>query len=107
MWLCRLGSWATLVFEIGFPLAMLFRWLRTPWLLAGVGLHLGILVTIDVGWFSQATLCWYAVFLSPEHCDSLYRGLQRMFVWNRWHRPSDEGDQGAEDDQGAQCRVGP
>jgi hypothetical protein len=66
LWLCRFASWGTICWEIGFPLLVAIRWLR-PWaLLAGVGLHVGILVAMEVGWFSQVTLCWYAVFLSGE-----------------------------------------
>jgi len=61
---CRLLSWGTLLFEIGFPLFILFAWLR-PWtLLAGLLLHLGILIHTEVGWFTPAILCWYALFLS-------------------------------------------
>lgn len=66
MWICRLSSWGTLVWEIGFPLLVAMRWVR-PWaLLAGVALHVGILLSMEVGWFSQVTLCWYAVFLNGD-----------------------------------------
>ena len=77
MWLCQLSSWGTLVWEIGFPLLVAVRWFR-PWaLLAGVGLHLGILLTMEVGWFSQVTLCWYAVFLSGDTLGRIAARLQR------------------------------
>jgi hypothetical protein len=63
MLLCRLAAWGTIAFEFGFALLVWFRRLR-PWVLAaGITLHLGILVTMEVGWFSQFTLCYYAVFL--------------------------------------------
>jgi hypothetical protein len=39
-----------------------WRWV----LLAGVGLHLGILLTIEIGWFSQVTLCFYLLFVPGE-----------------------------------------
>jgi hypothetical protein len=66
MWMCQLASWGTLVWEIGFPLLVAVRWFR-PWtLLAGVALHIGILLSMEVGWFSQVTLCWYAVFLNGD-----------------------------------------
>jgi hypothetical protein len=91
---CRFLSWATLVFEIGFPFFLLFgawgAWRRLtvqaqgktpyegyrfvawlpplrPWLLlAGVFFHLGILVHTEVGFFSPATASWYALFLSGD-----------------------------------------
>lgn len=71
MFVCRLLSWGTLAFELGFAFVMAIprRWafsrrLRSCWLLAGVALHLGILIHTEVGWFSPATLCWYVLFLS-------------------------------------------
>lgn len=60
---CRLFSWATLIFEVGFPLWILIRAAR-PWLfISGVTLHIGIFVSMDVGWFSPFTLCWYVLFI--------------------------------------------
>ncbi len=100
---CRLMSWGTLIFEIGFPFFVAiarrrrfvlevrgknpaegFRFAFTlpalrPWaLLAGLAFHLGILIHTEVGWFSPATVAWYALFLSGE-------GV-RNFVLPRWVR---------------------
>ena len=80
----RLLSWGTLVFEIGFPFCVMVARRRhvcgvtipalRPWaLLAGLAFHLGILVHTEVGWFSPATLCWYALFLSGERVQSCVR----------------------------------
>jgi hypothetical protein len=77
MLVCRLIAWSTLVFELGFPLLILFRRVR-PWLLAfGVAFHLGIWLSTEVGWFSPITLCWYALFLEPETADRLSNLLLR------------------------------
>jgi hypothetical protein len=77
MLICRLLSWGTLAFELGFAFVMAIPrrmgWLsmlRSCTLLAGVALHLGILVHTEVGWFSPATLCWYVLFL-PVSRDAL------------------------------------
>lgn len=79
IWLCQLASWGTLVWEIGFPVLVMVRWFR-PWtLLAGVALHLGILLSMEVGWFSQVTLCWYAVFLSGDALARLATRLRARF----------------------------
>jgi hypothetical protein len=75
MWLCRLASWGTISWEIGFPLLVACRWFRRGTLLVGVLLHLGILASMEVGWFSQVTLCWYAVFLPG---DRLAAALARL-----------------------------
>ncbi|MBY0233306.1 MAG: HTTM domain-containing protein [Gemmataceae bacterium] len=66
LWVCQLMTWGTLFFELGFAFLVMSRWLRGPLLVFGLMLHLGILVVMEIGWFSQITLCWYVVFLSGE-----------------------------------------
>ncbi len=73
MLVCRFLSWGTLAFELGFafvmampPRSRFVSVMRSGMLLTGVALHLGILVHTEVGWFSPATLCWYALLLSGE-----------------------------------------
>jgi uncharacterized membrane protein YphA (DoxX/SURF4 family) len=66
LWICRVLSWATLVFEIGFPVLILLPRVR-PWLLVvGVGLHTSIALTMHVGFFSPNILVYYGLFVSPE-----------------------------------------
>jgi hypothetical protein len=72
---CRVLSWGTLVFEIGFPLFVLVRPLRRWLILAGLGFHAGILLSLEIGWFSQAAMCWYALFLRGETACRLVRPL--------------------------------
>lgn len=71
---CKLATWGTLFFELFFGLLVLFRWTRGATLLAGLALHLGILLFMEIGWFSQITLCWYVLFLSGE----------RVAAWVGW-----------------------
>ena len=103
LFLCRLFTWGTLVFEFSFGFFVLFGKRRRfvleaagkspeagfrcaitipalrPWLLlGGVALHMGILIHTEVGWFSPATVSYYAVFLSGETLD--------WFVHLRWLR---------------------
>lgn len=86
MWMCRIASWSTLIWEIAFPFLVFLPWLlprplaipalafmqrmlervRALTLLAGVALHVGIFLSMEVGWFSQVTLCWYVVFLNGD-----------------------------------------
>jgi hypothetical protein len=75
--LCRLLSWGTLLFELGFVFFVLFAPLRRWLLLAGVGLHLGILAVMEVGWFSQVTLCWYVLFLPGDRVAGFFARLGR------------------------------
>src|ERR1019366_626878 len=66
LFICRLLTWGTLAFELTFIVLVWFRPLRRWILLAGLGLHLGILMTMEIGWFSQVTMCWYALFVSGK-----------------------------------------
>jgi hypothetical protein len=72
---CKVLTWGTLIFEIGFPVFVLWKWTRIPLLLSGVLLHLGILITLEIGWFSQVTLCFYVLFLSGDTVDAAARWL--------------------------------
>jgi len=74
MWLCRLLSWGTIVFELGFPILVLIPRLR-PWaLVAGVLFHVGIFATLEIGWFSQMTLCYYPIYLKGH-------AVERFAAW--------------------------
>ena len=66
LFICRLMTWGTLAFELTFIVLIWIKPLRRWLILAGLGLHLGILVTMEIGWFSQVTMCWYALFVSGE-----------------------------------------
>ena len=61
-WWTTAATYGTLVFEILFPLVFLRR-LRRWWLLAGVCLHMGIFVFLNIGGFSEAILWTYLAFL--------------------------------------------
>lgn len=80
LFICKLLSWATLVWEIGFPLLVSIRQVR-PWVLAlGVLFHAGIFVHTEVGWFSPLTLCWYAVFLPGDKLVRFYDRCRKLLA---------------------------
>ena len=74
--LAVMGS-ATVLFEAGFPLALLHRWTRRIWLLLGVGLHLGILVLMRVHTFSLVALSAYPLLLSAQDATALAAWLRQ------------------------------
>ena len=61
-----LATYGTLVFELGFPFMVAWRRTRPFTLLAGVALHLGVWVMLEVGPFSWVMLATYVAFISPE-----------------------------------------
>ncbi len=58
-------TFATLIFEIYFPIAVWVRSLRVPWLLMGVVLHLGIALVMGLHFFAFLMLAAYVTFLEP------------------------------------------
>ena len=66
MALCRVLGIATMIFECGFPLFVLIRKTNPWWLLAGVGFHLGILLTLHAGTLSLVVIAAYPVLLDAE-----------------------------------------
>jgi len=78
-WIMVPMSWATLVFEGGFPLLWLIRWVR-PWLLLlGLGFHLGILFMMNVPNFTWASLVAYPLLLNPEQYGRLQDRVARLW----------------------------
>ena len=65
-WITAPFGTITVLFECAFPLLIWFR--RTnPWMVAiGCGMHLGILLLMNVGPFSYVALAAYPVLLHPE-----------------------------------------
>lgn len=59
--------------------AALNRWdLRRPWALTGIGLHLGILLMLDVGPFSPISLCYYLTLWTPAEVERALARLRRL-----------------------------
>jgi hypothetical protein len=73
-WMTVVATYLSVWFETLFPFLVLSRWTRKWTLWFGVLLHLGIWLTIEVGWFSFYTICLYGVWIPGEFWDRwLYR----------------------------------
>jgi hypothetical protein len=79
--LARLLSWGTLAIELGFlPLVMLpSRWTRLIAVVLAAGLHLGILVLMNVGNFPIVMLSALVLFLPPHWVDEFVRAVGSRF----------------------------
>ena len=65
-WLVNIFTYATLAIEFSLAFLVWNKKLR-PWvLLAGVALHVGIALTIQIGFFTMAMLVGYLAFIPPE-----------------------------------------
>jgi len=62
-WAMQVATWSVLAWEVLFPLLVVFRRTRVWALLAGVAMHLGIFVTMELGCFPLYLLAVYAALL--------------------------------------------
>ena len=81
--LVNLATYGTLVVEGSLAVLVWNRTLRPYVLLAGVALHLGIDITIQVGFFSYTLFAAYLAWVPPDQTE---RALERMRAWLRQRR---------------------
>jgi hypothetical protein len=74
-WMTMLMTYSSVWFETLFPLLMLHRWTRRAALVFGILFHLGIYLTVEVGWFGFHTLSFYGVW-TPDR------------FWSRFDQPA-------------------
>ncbi|HSV66644.1 MAG TPA: HTTM domain-containing protein [Mycobacteriales bacterium] len=85
--LMNAATWAALAVEIALGVLVWHRRLR-PWVLgAGVVLHLSILVTLAVGFFSWSMFVLYVAFVSPEAAQRLVDRVRRRLDRRAEDRP--------------------
>jgi HTTM domain len=83
----NLLTYGTLAVELALAVLVWNRALR-PWVLgAGLLLHLGIELTIRVGFFSLALLVMYLVWLPPDWPSRHLPALRERLAGRRWARP--------------------
>jgi hypothetical protein len=70
-------TWSTLAFELLFPVLVWFRRTRPAVLLLGIALHLGLLVTLELGPFSWVMMASYVAFLDPKTVQQWMEGSGR------------------------------
>jgi len=71
-------TWSTVLFEIFFPLLVLFRATRGPTLVGGILLHLGLLVMLELGPFSYLMMASYLAFVDPDRIPDLFQRRARL-----------------------------
>ncbi|MCB0407117.1 MAG: HTTM domain-containing protein [Bdellovibrionales bacterium] len=72
-------TWATLLFEVYFPVVIWFRHLRPYWLLLGFSFHAGAAFFMSLPFFSMIMVSGYIVFLSQDQWAwFIHRGRQLL-----------------------------
>ncbi len=72
-------TYATLIWEIYFPILVWTKKMRRPVLLMGVIVHLGIGITLNLLFFELATLSVYVLFLEQQELVALQRWMANRF----------------------------
>ncbi len=73
-----IGTFITLVFEIYFPAAMLFKKGRYAWLSLGVFFHLGIGLLLSLMPFSLVMMAPYFLFIEPSLIEHAWLKVRRF-----------------------------
>jgi hypothetical protein len=81
--LATLLTYATLAWELGFAFMVLWRPTRKLALLAGIAIHTGILMTMEIGPFSWVMMSTYVAFLDPSQVASTISHISAVFRLNR------------------------
>ncbi len=70
LWITRSMTYACLAWEVLFPLLVLFRLTRRWTLLFGLLFHLGVWLSMDIGYFSFYTMAFYTVWIPNEFWEA-------------------------------------
>jgi hypothetical protein len=82
-------AWATVVIELGAPLALLGGRIRTAWAVGAWGFHVGIVVLMAISFPYQVAGIAYVCLFAPE------RAVDRATAWWRARRPAAIGRSGS------------
>jgi hypothetical protein len=83
-WVFTPLAWATVVIELGAPLALLGGRVRTVWAIGAWAFHVGIVVLMAISFPYQVTGIAYLCLFAPE------RGVERAAAWWRTRRHGSE-----------------
>jgi hypothetical protein len=84
--LLSVATVGTLFWEIYFAALIWLKWARYPMLALGAGLHLGIAFAMTIPSFGFLMIFAYAVFLKPEHAESIFRRLRAVAFFPQFFR---------------------
>lgn len=76
-WIFTLLTYLTLAWELAFPFLLWNRMTRRLALLVGIGMHLGVWATMEVGPFSWMMLASYLAFIEPDRVPQVLARVLR------------------------------
>ena len=76
--LSRIITWAVLVFQLTFPMAMWWRGPRHAWMLFGIAFHLGTAWWMDIPEMAFAFIAFYCIWLDGSDARRVLSPLERI-----------------------------
>jgi hypothetical protein len=70
---CAVLTGVTIIWEVTFILVLFKKHWRPWYVVVGVGVHLGILILMEVGVFSIISVAFYPVLFSPQTLEAVHR----------------------------------
>jgi hypothetical protein len=67
LFVTKLMTWASIIWELGFLFLVLYRPTRKYTLYFGIAFHVTISLMVEVGWFGFFTMSLYAAFIPDEY----------------------------------------
>ena len=101
-WMLTALTYATVLWELSFPLLILNRVTRRVALVTGIAMHLGIWATMEVGPFTWMMLAAYVAFLDPHTTQRVVKRFWHPEIdpFVRIHHSSTKGNTESEHEQG-------
>lgn len=78
--LAALMTWAVLLFQLTFPVALWFRRVRVPWMVVGIVFHLGTALSLGIPEMAFAFIAAYPIWLSDDEAVRVARLFRRRAV---------------------------
>ena len=80
LWSVKFMTWSALFIEFALGTLIWVKELRYPVVLAGIGLHIGIELTMSIGFFEWMMLVGFLLFIEPKYLQEYLLDRPRQFL---------------------------
>ncbi|HAY42587.1 MAG TPA: hypothetical protein DCY59_03120 [Micrococcaceae bacterium] len=98
-WAVAVGAIGSIILQVVFPGALLFRWTRIPVLFGMVSFHIGIAVLMGLPWFSLAMVAIDAIFIRDVTWLRLANWFKNSARGGQAETPGEPKDQDSQENE--------
>ncbi len=98
-WAVAVGAIGSIILQVVFPGALLFRWTRIPVLFGMVSFHIGIAVLMGLTWFSLAMVAIDAIFIRDVTWLRLANWFKNSARGGQAETPGEPKDQDSQENE--------